>query len=157
MKSLMVIYKMMLGMMVGIEVAAGAFVAPVLFFPQTLLGEGVLSHFQSGILMTEIFLRMNLLLLIVCVGSFIVEVFLWLSTAKYADRWATLFSLMALVLAGLFIYYYTPFIVDAQSHGEAATSQEAFRAMHKQSEWVMKVLMMTQVGLFIRRGWKCGE
>ncbi|MCD8545194.1 MAG: hypothetical protein LRY52_10250 [Sulfurospirillum cavolei] len=55
MKSLTSLYLMVLGVALGVEIAAGAFVAPVIFFPQKYLGEGVLTHFQSGILMTQVF------------------------------------------------------------------------------------------------------
>ncbi len=152
MRSMSVVYLMCLGLMIGVELAAGAFVAPVIFFPQKLLGEGVLTHFQSGILMTEIFLRMNLLVLFVSLGSFAFELSLWFSKAKNSDKASILFSGLALVLATLFVYYYTPLIVDAQLRGEVATASEVFRTIHKQSEWVMKGLMMIQLGLFIRRG-----
>jgi len=157
MKSMSVVYLICLGVMIGIELAAGAFVAPVIFFPQKLLGEGVLSHFQSGILMTEIFLRMNFLLLCFSLVSFVFELSLWISKAKSSDKASVLFSVMALVLTTLFVYYYTPFIVDAQAQGELATASEAFRTVHKQSEWVMKGLMMTQIGLFVRRGLLLGN
>ncbi len=49
MKSLMVVYLAMLGIAIGVEIAAGAFIAPVIFFPQKYLGDGVLTHFQSGV------------------------------------------------------------------------------------------------------------
>ena len=68
---MMVVYLWCLGVMVGMELAAGIFVAPVIFFPQKLLGEGVLSHFQSGLLMTDIFVRMEMILLIFCIVSFV--------------------------------------------------------------------------------------
>ncbi len=157
MRSITVIYLMVLGMMIGIELAAGAFVAPVIFFPQTLLGEGILSHFQSGILMTEIFLRMNTLLLFVGLFSVLFEIIAWVSKANHKDRSALLLSLTAVVLAFLFIYYYTPFIQEAQAKGALQTATDAFRSMHKQSEWVMKALMMVQIGLFLRRGIVLGK
>lgn len=153
MKSVLVVYLLSLGIIMGVEVAAGAFVAPVIFFPKHLLGEGVLSHFQSGVLMTEIFLRMNFLLFIISVLSVIFEASLWITKKnEYKDRYALLFSAIAFAFMMAFVYYYTPFIVDAQSQGDVATTSELFRNMHKQSEWVMKALMMIQVGLFLRRG-----
>lgn len=153
MKSVLVVYLLSLGIIIGVEVAAGAFVAPVIFFPKHLLGEGVLSHFQSGILMTEIFLRMNFLLFIISVLSVIFEASLWITKQSvYKDKYALVFSTIAFALMMAFVYYYTPFIVDTQSQGDVATTSELFRSMHKQSEWVMKALMMVQVGLFVRRG-----
>ena len=148
---MMVVYLWCLGVMVGMELAAGIFVAPVIFFPQKLLGEGVLSHFQSGLLMTDIFVRMEMILLIFCIVSFVYELYLWLSKSKSKDQWALWFMMSACVCAGLFILYYTRFIQQAQLKGSAETMSEAFRVMHKHSEWAMKALVMSQILLFLRR------
>ena len=152
MKSFMVIYLVMLGIAMGVEIAAGAFIAPVIFFPQKYLGEGILSHFQSGILMTQVFLKMNLVIGFVALYSIIYEVQVWMMRKNY-DFLSFILSLGMVVTTGLFLFYYTPFIVHAQQLGALETTTEAFANMHKQSEWVMKLLMVTQFGLFIRRSW----
>lgn len=152
MKSLVVIYLAMVGIALGVEVAAGAFVAPVIFFPQKYLGDGVLSHFQSGILMTQVFLKMNLVIGFVALYSIIYEVQAGMM-AKNNDFIAFVLSVVVVITTGVFVFYYTPFIVHAQQLGALETTTEAFAKMHKQSEWVMKGLMVAQVGLFIRRSW----
>ncbi|KFL35146.1 MULTISPECIES: DUF4149 domain-containing protein [unclassified Sulfurospirillum] len=152
MRSFMVIYLVMLGIAMGVEIAAGAFIAPVIFFPQKYLGEGVLSHFQSGILMTQVFLKMNLVIGFAALYSIIYEVEVFMMRKNY-DFLSFVLSLMIVVGTGLFLYYYTPFIVHAQQLGASETTTEAFASMHKQSEWVMKALIVMQFGLFIRRGW----
>ena len=152
MKGFMVIYLAMLGVAIGIEIAAGAFIAPVIFFPQKYLGDGVLTHFQSGILMTQVFLKMNLVIGFITLYSIIYEVQVWMMCKNY-DFISFLLSLVMVVTTGLFLFYYTPFIVHAQQLGAVETTTEAFANMHKQSEWVMKLLMVTQFGLFIRRSW----
>ena len=152
MKSFMVIYLAMLGVAIGIEIAAGAFIAPVIFFPQKYLGDGVLTHFQSGILMTQVFLKMNLVIGFITLYSIIYEVQVWMMCKNY-DFLSFILSLGMVVTTGLFLFYYTPFIVHAQQLGALETTTEAFANMHKQSEWVMKLLMVTQFGLFIRRSW----
>jgi len=152
MKSFMVIYLAMLGVAIGIEIAAGAFIAPVIFFPQKYLGDGVLTHFQSGILMTQVFLKMNLVIGFITLYSIIYEVQVWMMCKNY-DFISFLLSLVMVVTTGLFLFYYTPFIVHAQQLGAVETTTEVFANMHKQSEWVMKLLMVTQFGLFIRRSW----
>lgn len=151
MKSFMLLYLVMLGIAIGVEIAGGAFIAPVIFFPQKYLGEGVLTHFQSGILMTQFFLKMNFLIGFVALYSLVYEVYVWIMRKNY-DFASFGFSFIAFVLTGLFLFYYTPFIVHAQNLGADATTTEAFNTMHKQSEWVMKALMVIQFGLFIRRG-----
>lgn len=152
MRSFMVIYLAMLGIAMGVEIAAGAFIAPVIFFPQKYLGEGVLSHFQSGILMTQVFLKMNLVIGFAALYSIIYEVEVFMMRKNY-DFLSFFLSLIIVVGTGLFLFYYTPFIVHAQQLGAMETTTEAFATMHKQSEWVMKALMVVQFGLFIRRSW----
>ena len=152
MRSFMVIYLVMLGIAIGVEIAAGAFIAPVIFFPQKYLGDGVLSHFQSGILMTQVFLKMNLVIGFAALYSIIYEVQVFMMRKNY-DFLSFFLSLVIVVGTGLFLFYYTPFIVHAQQLGAMETTTEAFATMHKQSEWVMKALMVAQFGLFIRRSW----
>ena len=38
-RSVMCVYLVLLGMAIGVEIAAGAFIAPVIFFPQKYLGD----------------------------------------------------------------------------------------------------------------------
>jgi len=152
MRSIMVIYLVMLGIAIGVEIAAGAFIAPIIFFPQKYLGDGVLTHFQSGILMTQVFLKMNLLIGFVALFSIIYEVQVWMMFKNY-DLLSFLLSIAIVIATGLFLFYYTPFIVHAQQLGSAETTTELFAKMHKQSEWVMKALMVAQFGLFVRRSW----
>ncbi|HEF3520623.1 TPA: DUF4149 domain-containing protein, partial [Campylobacter jejuni] len=49
----------LLGSIIGVELILGIVVAPVIFYPANLIGEGVLSHFQSGLMMTRIFIKMG--------------------------------------------------------------------------------------------------
>lgn len=150
MKSFMVIYLAMLGIAIGVEIAAGAFIAPVIFFPQKYLGDGVLTHFQSGILMTQVFLKMNLVIGFVALYSIIYEVQVWMMCKNY-DLLSFVLSLVTVIATGLFLFYYTPFIVHAQQLGAAETTTEFFAKMHKESEWVMKLLIVAQFSLFVRR------
>lgn len=150
MKSFMVIYLAMLGVAIGVEIAAGAFIAPVIFFPQKYLGDGVLTHFQSGILMTQVFLKMNVMIGFVALYSIIYEVQVWMMCKNY-DLLSFVLSLLTVIATGLFLFYYTPFIVHAQQLGAVETTTEIFAKMHKESEWVMKLLIVAQFSLFVRR------
>lgn len=152
MRSMVIVYVTLLGIALGVEVAAGAFIAPVIFFPQKYLGEGVLSHFQSGILMTQVFLKTNMLLSIVALYSLIFEITSWVKKNKN-DIFSTICALLGVGLSAVFVFYHTPFIVEAQQQGALATTTEAFNAIHKQSEVVMKSLMLVQMSLLFRRVW----
>ena len=152
MKSLVILYVTFLGIALGVEVAAGAFIAPVIFFPHKYLGEGVLSHFQSGILMTQVFLKTNMLLSIVALYSLFFEIISWVKKNKN-DIFSSVCALLGVGLTAVFVFYHTPFIVEAQQQGALATTTEAFNVMHKQSEVVMKSLMLVQISLLFRRVW----
>ncbi|MBV5277671.1 MAG: DUF4149 domain-containing protein [Campylobacteraceae bacterium] len=151
-RSFLIVYITLLGITIGAELAAGAFVAPVIFHPESYLGNDVLTHFQSGILMTQVFLKTNMLLGAIALYSIFFEVIAW-STKTKKDILCLVFSLVIVPLTALFLFYYTPFIVDAQILGSAATTSDIFNKMHKESEMVMKLLMVVQISLLLRRVW----
>lgn len=151
-KSLMTIYMALLGIGIGVEFAAGAFVAPVIFHPERYLGNDVLTHFQSGILMTQVFLKTNMVLGLIAFYSIMFEIVTW-AKKNNKDIFTLGCAFLIVLLTALFLFYYTPFIVDAQNIGSEATTSEAFNKMHKESELVMKLLMISQVGLLFRRMW----
>lgn len=150
------VYLFLLAALVGIEVALGAFAAPTLFFPAKFIGEGVLSHFQSGVLMTQIFLKFNYVLLAVSAFVFIYDAAKIRGAECFHVRvsaFALAFINLALALA--FVFYFTDFIVQAQAAGEAMTKGNAqFDAMHEASELVMKIMMVVQAALFFLRSYK---
>lgn len=150
-KSISSIYFTILGAMIGIEVAVGALMAPVIFFPAQFLGDGVLTHFQSGILMTQVFLKYNIILLLSVMIAWAYEAYMFKVGKK--DIASFLLLMLVTTCAFLFVLYFTPFILHAQKLGADATTTAEFASMHTQSEWDMKVLMLAQLGLFIRRFW----
>lgn len=153
-KSFLSIYIVFLGIALGVELCAGAFVAPVIFHPSNYLGEGVLTHFQSGILMTQVFLKSNMLLGLVAFYGIIFEVVTWIRKQN-KDVLSLSLSFAGFIFTALFLFYYTPFIVNAQI--ALTTESEAFFKMHKESELVMKSLMAVQLVLMIRRVWLIGQ
>ena len=143
------IYLFLIAALIGIEIALGAFVAPVVFFPQNFIGEGVLTHFQSGVLMTQIFLKYNYVLLAVSVFAFIFDAFgLKGEECVHVRISAFALSFINLALALAFVFYLTSYILQAQGLGEAATATDEFRSVHKTSEYVMKIMMLAQLFLF---------
>lgn len=153
-KSFMSIYIVLLGMSLGVELCAGAFVAPVIFHPSGYLGEGILTHFQSGILMTQVFLKSNILLGLVAFYGIVFETIAWLRKQN-KDVLSLSLSFAGFIFMALFLFYYTPFIVNAQI--AFTTDSEVFFKMHKESELVMKSLMVVQLVLMIRRVWLIGQ
>lgn len=154
MKKIVVIYLFLLATLIGIEISIGVLLAPVIFFPAKFIGEGVLTHFQSGQLMTQIFLKYNVLLIVVSVLVFLYEIFnLKNRTEIITMRISTfIFAIINLILAYLFVFYFTDYIVNAQLVGTLATMTDKFAMIHEQSEMAMKAMLVVQVILFFMRG-----
>ncbi|AIR80240.1 hypothetical membrane protein (DUF4149 domain) [Campylobacter fetus subsp. venerealis 97/608] len=156
MKRIKDLYLFLLGICIGVEIAIGAFLAPIVFFPTKYIGEGVLTHFQSGQLMTQVFLKYNILLLIVCAFCVIYEI---INLIKNKDevfnfKFSTfMLSLINVILGASFVFYFTDYIVNAQNMGAEATQTAAFASVHKVSEVVMKIMMLAQALLFFMRAY----
>ena len=154
MNKILEIYLFLLAALIGIELALGAFVAPTIFFPQSFLGDGVLSHFQSGQLMTQIFLKYNKILMIITAISFIFEMvnFNNNKAQNFNYRFSTLMlAVLNLILMVLFVLVFTDYIVEAQKNGAAATQTAEFAKIHKGSEWTMKLMIIAQTILFFMK------
>ena len=135
--------------MIGTELTLGILVAPVIFFPQNIIGEGVLTHFMSGQMMTKIFLKFNYVLLFVSAFVVVSELFDLRKKLAFSLKFSTfMLSFLNLALALSFVFIFTPFIVQAQSLGAEATQTAEFAKMHSTSEYVMKVMLVLQLILF---------
>lgn len=147
------IYLFLLAGLVGMEISLGVLVAPTLFYPQNLIGDGVLTHFQSGVLMSDIFVKNNYILVFISAFIFLYDlVYLKSKEYFYIKFSAFVLSSINLALALSFVYYFTPFILEAQAIGEVMTKGDPqFDMMHKASEYVMKIMMIAQFLLFFIR------
>lgn len=135
--------------MIGTELTLGILVAPVIFFPQNIIGEGVLTHFMSGQMMTKIFLKFNYALLFVSAFVAVSELFDLRKKLAFSLKFSTfMLSFLNLALALSFVFIFTPFIVQAQGLGAEATQTAEFAKMHSTSEYVMKVMLVLQLILF---------
>ena len=135
--------------MIGTELTLGILVAPVIFFPQSIIGEGVLTHFMSWQMMTKIFLKFNYVLLFVSAFVAVSELFDLRKKLAFSLKFSTfMLSFLNLALALSFIFIFTPFIVQAQDLGTEATQTAEFAKMHSTSEYVMKVMLVLQLILF---------
>ncbi|MDR1460161.1 MAG: DUF4149 domain-containing protein [Campylobacteraceae bacterium] len=150
-KSLFTTYLLLIGICIGAEITVGALVASVVFFPSAYLGDGVLSHFQSGILMTQIFLRFNILLILCTFFMAAYEIYSYFVKNQDFISAVILFIVLVGVLA--FVLYFTPYIVESQKLGVEATSSQEFKDTHSFSELVIKAVLIGQIMLFFRRVW----
>ncbi|WP_240330978.1 DUF4149 domain-containing protein [Helicobacter suis] len=120
---------------VGIVIFTGACVAPIIFKTSGILPTP-LTRYDAGILMSHIFIRsnwvLNALACILVLDSLILKKAILLRLSHLASS----------VLIFLFSFYYTPFILRAQSLGSAYTTTQKFAQMHTQSEIVFKILLV---------------
>ncbi|TKX30029.1 DUF4149 domain-containing protein [Campylobacter estrildidarum] len=136
--------------MIGIELIIGIVVAPIIFYPQNFIGEGILSHFQSGILMTQIFIKMGQLLIIISTINVLFEI---LSCFKVQVKFQLKFSklilsILILILSLVFVFYFTNQIISMQTLGEQATSSSDFASIHNASEITIKIILIMQIFLY---------
>ncbi|WP_107708770.1 DUF4149 domain-containing protein [Campylobacter concisus] len=143
------VYFLLLAVLIGAELTLGILVAPVIFFPQSIIGDGVLTHFMGGQMMTKIFLKFNYILLFISIVIMISELFDLRKKLIFSLKFSMLMlAFLNLALAFSFVFFFTPFIVYAQNLGVDATQTAEFAKMHSASEYVMKIMLVLQIILF---------
>ncbi|BCD60249.1 MULTISPECIES: DUF4149 domain-containing protein [unclassified Nitratiruptor] len=125
-------YMILLGITLGVVVALGAFVAPVVFHANDYIGENLLSHFQMGLIMTAIFVKANYLLNCTAVAIVIRESYDYKRFIR--DRLVLPSAATAVLMIFLFTLYYTKQIVAFQAKGSSIINDPLFQSLHKASE-----------------------
>ncbi|WP_457596501.1 DUF4149 domain-containing protein [Hydrogenimonas sp.] len=139
-KKLWIVYLMLLGITLGAALCAGVFTAPVIFHADDLLGGGVLTHYQEGVVMTQIFLKLGWLVNLTCAAILVAEGYHFLRF--YRDQ-ITFYSAFVTVWTGfMFTLYYMPQIVEFQRQGPGATGSDLFEKTHMMSEWDFKIFVV---------------
>jgi len=145
-----VTYLLLIAMTAGAVLVLGVFVAAVVFHSEVYLTLPLLSRYEEGKIMGEIFQRFTYW------GYFMAVVIAVYEVSRYKvmqiDKVAILSALGALSTLLLFSAVYTPKILEYQSRGEAAID-ESFEALHKASEIDFKILLVMLVILFSRRAY----
>ena len=143
-------YLLLLGVGVGGIIACGAFAAPIIFNIDEFIP--TFSKMDSGLVMGKIFVRLNAYLMFLAIIMALYEGFGFFAKILkldilYSNFWLIL-GVFNIVLIALFVYYYTPFILDIQN-----LLSENFASMHEQSVWVFKALMFGLSVLLIWRAY----
>ena len=139
---------LLLGFIIGVELSLGLMVAPVIFNANTYLKENILNLLQSGILMSEIFVKFGYVLLFVCIFNFLYELFnLFKQNEKIKIKISKfLLSSIVLALSLLFVFYFMTYILQNQTLD--SISSKEFYAMHSASEVSVKIMLLCQIFLF---------
>jgi len=127
----------------------GAFVAPVIFHPNAILVDMNMDHYNSGILMGEIFRRFAYLINMLVLVVVVYEVMMY----KMGQRDAIVFASAVTVIFSslMFSVVYTPKILAIQAIGPEATQSDTFENIHLASELDFKILAVALLVLFVRR------
>jgi len=142
-------YLVILAATFGAVIVLGAVVAPVVFNPNKILVDISLDHFNSGIIMGEIFHRFSYWIYFVATVVIIYEAAMY----KLGQRDAIAFgSAITVVFSSLmFSAVYSPKILSMQIIGVEATQSDTFKNIHLASELDFKILAVGLIVLFIRR------
>jgi hypothetical protein len=138
-------YVLLLSFVLGATVVVGVINAPKIFGFDTFL-----TNFQSGLLMSQIFVGYNYILMVLAVAIVLFESYEYKNARR--DRYAFSFAFISLATAMLFFGYYTPAILAFQAQGEVGTVGAAFDAMHFGSEIDIKILFVSIIAQIVRRG-----
>lgn len=141
------IFIITLGTTLGAGLLAGVVVAPTIFHSELLLGSELLSRFQEGLLMTQVFERLAYAI------NFLVVIVIFYEVIKYktfeSDRWSLLATFLVVSTGLLFTSYYMPQILEMQSIGESITGSKLFENTHFASELDFKIFAFSTLALLI--------
>jgi hypothetical protein len=127
----------------------GALVAPILFHSEVVLGVKLLSRFDAGLMMSEIFSRFNYILL--ATAALIIAFEGFLAVNKKNSKSMLLLSTLNVLTIGVYAFIFTPKIIAFQAMGEEALNSSAFESVHKLAEFDFKILLVTlTLSFFIR-------
>lgn len=145
------LYLLCIGMTAGAVLVLGVFVAAVVFHSEIFLSIPLLSRYEEGKIMGEIFRRFSYW------GYFMSAVIAVYEISRYKvmqiDKVSILSAMGAVGTLLLFSSVYTPKILEYQSKGEAVMMDSGFEALHKASELDFKILLVMLLVLFIRRAY----
>lgn len=145
-----VIYLLLIAMSAGAVLVLGAFVAAVVFHSELYLTLPILSRYEEGKIMGEIFHRFTYWAYFMSVVIAVYEVSRY--KVMQIDKVSMLSALGSLGTLLLFSAVYTPKILEYQARGEDAMD-ESFEALHKASEIDFKILLLMLLILFSRRAY----
>lgn len=142
------IYVLLVAMTAGAVLVLGAVVAAVVFHSQAYLTLPLLSRYEEGKIMGEIFRRFSYWAYAMAIVISVYEISRY--KVMQIDKIAMLSAMGSLGTLLLFCGVYVPKILAYQAAGEDAIDG-SFEALHKASEIDFKILLVTLVVLFGRR------
>ncbi|MFO7761048.1 MAG: DUF4149 domain-containing protein [Thermodesulfobacteriota bacterium] len=143
------VYNLILGVALGSTFALAAFVAPVIFNSDLALGRNILSRFQEGLVMIEIFKRYCNLLNLTVVIVLLMEGIKF-TVYRNRDYLRLGAAIVVLVSSALFTFYFTPEIIQAQANSPDVKSSEVFQTLHRASVIDFSFIMVSLAVLMVK-------
>ena len=141
-------YLLILGIILGATIYAGAVVAPVTFHSKQWLSSEILSRFQEGLIMTQNFVRLGYFLVI---GIFTIALYEGYQYKRLNRDIIKILSALGAIMSGiLFKYFYMSSIIGMQKQGQSIVNSKIFENMHKGSEISLALFIIFITILFIR-------
>lgn len=145
-----VLYLLLVGMSAGAVLVLGVFVAAVVFHSELFLTVPLLSRYEEGKIMGEIFRRFSYWGYVMAAVITVYEISRY--KVMQIDKIAILSALGSVGTLLLFSAVYMPKILEYQAKGESAIN-ESFEVLHKASEIDFKILLLMLLTLFVRRSY----
>jgi len=143
------LYLLMVAATLGAVLVLGIFVAPVIFHSGAFVPGDLLSRYEEGMLMGEIFRRFGYWAYAMALVILIFEGSEY--RRRRRDKWAMMSALLAVATLLMFAAVYIPKILAMQAEGADATASAAFASLHSASEIDFKLLAAALAVLFVRR------
>jgi len=144
-------YLLLIGMTAGAVLVLGVFVAAVVFHSELFLSVPLLSRYEEGKIMGEIFRRFSYWGYLMAIVIPLYEISRY--KVMQIDRISILSAIGSVGTLLLFSAVYTPKILEYQSQGESVMMDNGFEALHKASELDFKILLLMLLILFGRRAY----
>lgn len=146
-----VMYLLTIGMTVGAVLILGAFVAAVVFHSEVYLSIPLLSRYEEGKIMGEIFRRFTYW------GYIMAVIIVWYEIVRFKAMQIDIISIMAsfgsVGTLLLFSGVYSPKMLEFQQLGELSMMNNSFESLHKASEIDFKIMLVMLLILFGRRAY----
>jgi hypothetical protein len=142
-------YLIFIGLLIGGILTLGIFATSVIFHSDIYFLSSILSHYQEGLLMSAIFNKFSLVIMVIIWFIIIYEGYDYKNGKR--DVWVMVSAFSAILMALLFVAYYMPIILELQAKGSEATSTTMFQSAHQMSSLSFKLLALSLLSLLGRR------
>ncbi len=147
-KIVTILYTISLGIMLGVAIFSGGIVAPIVFNSELYLDNKLLSRFQEGLIMSEVFLKVGYFVTFVVLIVVIYEGYRYKIYIR--DTISLIASFLVVTTGLLYAHYYIPQILEMQNLGEELTKSEVFKNTHFASEIDFKIFTASILVLLFR-------